>query len=127
MRCAPTYEVLVVDEEGVPVAGEVEPEGAERGQAGPLVLPEQGVPEGQQGVALAQGVPHVLQRLLPKVPRLPPLGVDVRVGPEEGLQTHLVPAHTELCIRVLEESANVCAGEGDASHAQREDHGHRDA
>lgn len=85
MHRVPTYEVLVVDEEGVPVAGEVEPEGAEGGQAGPLVLPEQGVPKGQQGIALAQGIPHVLQRLLPKVPRLPPLGVDVRVGPEEGL------------------------------------------
>ena len=40
------------------------------------------------------------------------------------LFTHLVPSDQQLCLRILEESPDVCPAEGDSSQAEAKNHGY---
>lgn len=55
---------------------------------------EQGIPIGQEGIALSDGLSDEPGVLLPEEPGLAPLGLDAGVAAEEGLVgSSLVPAH----------------------------------
>ena len=73
-----------------------------------MSLVEAEVPVGQQGVSLAHRIPDQSRVLGAEQPGLPPGGVQVGVGAEEGLVSPgLVPAHQQLLPGGLEEPPDV--------------------
>mmetsp|Transcript_22353 Transcript_22353/g.69850 ORF Transcript_22353/g.69850 Transcript_22353/m.69850 type:complete len:731 (-) Transcript_22353:901-3093(-) len=105
------------------VLGELEEEGAHHWHAVEVGCGKERVDVGQQAVPLAYRLTNALCVGLTQDPRLAALGLDVSVRAEEGVvRTHLVPAHEELRLGIVEESAHVRAGEGNAANAEREEH-----
>lgn len=78
------------------------------GLPGAVSVVELQVPVGQQGVALAHGFTDQRRVFWTEQPGLAAGGVQVGVGPEEGLvRSCLVPTHQQLRVRGLEETTNV--------------------
>ena len=89
-----------------------------------LGLVEERVPEGEEAVPGTDGRSYQGHLASAVQPRLPPLGVDVGVGPEEGLEGRgLVPPDEQLPVGVAEEAAHVGPAEGHPGHAEGEAHG----
>lgn len=71
-------------------------------------LVEEGVPEGQQGVPLVQGISYYVPVLGCQEPWLSPPCVQVGMRPKEWLVgSHLVPAHQQLWFWIFEEATNI--------------------
>lgn len=99
LSCSLTDDELTVDGEGVAVVRELCPQRSYDRQTGGVVLVERSVPERQERVAQAQGVPHHRQRLRIVQPRLTPLRVQVWVRPEKRQEhTRLQTAFTSWVI-----------------------------
>lgn len=76
--------------------------------ASALGVVELQVPVGQKGVALTHSLPDESCVVRAKKPGLPPRGVQVGVGTEEGLVgPRLVPTHQQLRTGSLKETPHV--------------------
>mmetsp|Transcript_8836 Transcript_8836/g.27859 ORF Transcript_8836/g.27859 Transcript_8836/m.27859 type:complete len:431 (-) Transcript_8836:843-2135(-) len=85
---------------------------------------EQRVPQRQQRVPLQHRSAREAESVLPEQPRLPTLGLDVRVRAEEGLvRACLVPANKKFRVGVSEEATHVGTSHGQARKRDREQHG----
>mmetsp|Transcript_13197 Transcript_13197/g.21961 ORF Transcript_13197/g.21961 Transcript_13197/m.21961 type:complete len:239 (+) Transcript_13197:344-1060(+) len=103
---------LVVHREGVWILGKLHEQRPHHGHTCGVRLVENSVPHGKQRIPQHGCTAENTCVWIAKYPRFPALCVQMCVAAEERSEgTGLVPAREELCVRVPEESAHICAGE----------------
>lgn len=103
-----TKQELVIHGERGRILRILHPQRSHDGLARVVGVVEQLVPVGQEGVTLADSLPDQSSVFWAKQPGLPAWGVQMGMGPEEGLVSPcLVPTHQELSTGRLEETTHI--------------------